>query len=363
MKRTISITATIALILILVGIGVVSRLNGEGKKVYVVAPLTGASANLGKIIKGASDFYLNREDAKFSVSFIDSESSASKALSNLSQALINEKKPIVVSAQSFVSSTIIPFVESKNGFTLSLITIDSPQDDSLKQFQHMGFGINDGIGLIADQIVSNAYNKVHVLYINDDFGIAYKDFLISKIKDVVNDVEVFAMEPVENALRNIVEKAVSGNPDVIVVTGTPTRTYINAFVELKRHGFAGSIYADSAFSIPYVYNSLGENSQDIIFPCTAIDVDVPEDIAAREFRKECIDAGLPPFWLTFETYETLAVIDRIIENGKAFSHETFEEMSMIQGVTGDIFFIGNGRVHYPMILGTVKAGKIYPLGK
>ena len=362
MKRLGVLITTITLIIVC--IGVVCKFGSNGKQtVYIVAPLTGASANLGKIIKGTTEFYLNREAASFSVSFVDSESSASKALSNLNQALLNENDPIVISAQSFVSSTIIPYVETKKGFSLSLITIDSQQYNALKRFQHMGYSISDGIGLIADEIVSNKIEKVGVLYINDDFGIAYKDFLVSKIKDSVTNIKMFAMEPVEKALRNIVEKAISGNPDVIVVTGTPTLTFINAFVELKRYGYNGRIFADAAFSIPYVYNSLGKDAEGILFPCTATDVDVPEDRDARKFREDCIAAGLPPFWLTFETYETLKMIDKIIKEGAAFSQEVFEKMVMVDGVTGKFFFVGKGRIHYPMILGEVSDGKIYPKGK
>lgn len=363
MKRKIIWIVVITIILgIIFGVSLLSKNNisADKKKVYAVLPLTGSTANVGQNAKKAIDVYLKlHKESKIDVVFLDAESSASKALSSIAQATVRDQNPIVLTVFSFLSNSIIAPIEEKNGFTFGMVTINvnSSHVKNSKAYQRICWGIPDVVLPLCDYIKAREVSNLAIIYLDDEYGVGHKDGLKEAFQSrgghVVKE-EPFSLSSTD--VRDSINKIVASKPDAIFVSGIASTAYINVLKTLLSVRYGGEIVTDTAFSNPYVPESLGKDAEKITFVCAASDIIDCND--ATDFVHMCQMNDLKPYYVTAQVFDAMSIIDFIIGSQLDFSQNTLNRMKDFSGVTHELKILPHGECSYPCKVVRIVDGRV-----
>ena len=336
--------------------------QSEKSKVYALLPLTGAISEEGKSIKKAMDVYMRTEKKlPFEVVYVDSESSPSKAISSLTQAIRNDKNPTVVSFALFISNSIAPVVQKQNGFTLSMGTIESEALEKLDSIQRISHGALDSTVPVAEY-AAKRYKKISIIYSNEDYGFHGKEVfkkVISRNKSIAVKEFNYATDSIN--VREIVMKAIADNAGSIFVVGLPSTAYINIFRELRRQNYEGDILVDMAFASPFVYNTLGKDADSIITPCFDSELVSPTTQSGRDFKKFCASNNIPANFLSVQTFDTMNIIKHAFDNNIPLNRAWFLSLKKWNSVAGSLEFLDKGNCKYSCPLAVFRDGKFHAL--
>lgn len=369
MKRKYFLAAVFSAVLIVVMIclfnsGVSHK--AHKKTVYAVLPLTGSTSELGQMVRKSIDMYVaNNTNMAYEIIVVDAESSPQKAVSAIQQKIVGDAQPVVITTFSYLSNAIISPVDQRNGFTFAVATysINQRMTNGSAAYQRVSASTKDIIRPIADY--AKKFDKILVIHSDDEYAMnCKKEFenFTGLNKIMKSDAQTFSIKNPD--VREIVTRALRANPDAVYVTATASMAYINVFKELFASGYKGEILTDIAFSNPFVYQALDGAAEGVIFTCTKADVEfdskttIPRSQYMTNFIEQCHKAGLPPYMITVQTYDTLALIDSILKKGKIFTQNSIVEMSPFASVAGNVVFSEGGNSSYPCELVVVRGKRI-----
>ena len=363
-KKAISVLLC-GIILSLVALVLISNSSAgksDSKKVYVLLPLTGAISEEGKSLKKAIDVYVKTEKKlPFEISYIDSESSPSKAISSLTQAIQNDKNPIIVSFALFITNSVAPIVQQRNGFCFSMGTIESETLEKWSCIQRISHGALDSTVPIAEY-AAGKYSKTTIIYSNEDYGFHGKEvFKKAVLRSKGNPGKEFSYIPGDSNVREIVMKAVAENTDSIFVVGLPSMAYINIFKELRRQKYKGDILVDMAFASPFVYNALGSNANNIITPCFDSELVLPQTKRGAVFKRFCAANDIPANFLTVQAFDTMNIIKYVTEKKIPLTRNCFLNIKNWESVSGNLEFLDKGNCKYSCPLAVFRDGQFHAL--
>ena len=167
------------LVIIFLGVFILTRREVKNDKkhtIYAVLPLSGAAAELGNNTKNAIDMYLSENNESIiTIQYIDSESSPSKAISALNQALIGVEKPIVITEVASISNALIPVVNDHNGFCINLCTVSITNENKTKynSYQRYSLGIVYAAKPLVEYI-NKKYSSICIIHSNDEYGLHHR---------------------------------------------------------------------------------------------------------------------------------------------------------------------------------------------
>ena len=347
MRSKIFIGVLIAIVL--VGIIFFSRIGNSGgqKNVYAVLPLTGASSELGKTIKQAMDLYFGMNPkSSVNIVYVDSGSSPEKAATALSQKIVNEDNPLVVTALSSVSAAVIPIVNQKSGFTFAILTSKVEKNDVNKSYLRFDVAVADIVTPNVKYMKAEKIDSASILFTNDEYGLTtaneYKKQLHGMNASIVK-MAPFSLTDLN--VREVVSRILSDNPKAIVVCGNATPSYINVFKELQAQRYSGIIFADLGFTNPFVYKSVGDICRHVVVSCTRA-VLTNKIGEGKQYMLECMRSGIPCNQTTVAPYDVLSMIEGLLKRGESLSDKLFLNMEHYQGVSDTIKFIGDGECSY-----------------
>ncbi len=365
MKKSLTLLASVLiLVLVIVSIHNLRQVRNNSNvnvDVYAVLPLTGPIAQLGKTIQSSMKMYLDEHpQSKLNVIFVDSASAPDKALSALSAKTISKNRILVISALSSVSSTLIPFISQKDGFIFPILTVALSESDEAICYQRFSMGTRDVVDPIA-LFAKDHYNKVSVLYANEDYGLRNKSRFIQQYTESTNAegkiLSETAFDLQDKNFREIVSRVVAQDPNAIYVTGNGTATYINVIKAIAESGYKGQILADASFSNPFVYDALGAIAERVLFSCANSDLSHPNNEEALQFQTNCRKHGVIPYATTSNAYDVLGFIDMLISQGESISAKTIDSLGEYVGAD-HIRFIGHGDCEYTCKLAVIANGEI-----
>lgn len=362
MRSKIFIGALIAIVI--VGIVFLARKGNttDQKNVYAVLPLTGQSAEMGKTAMATIDMFMREHTScSFKLSVFDSESNPSKAISVIRQAIAAKGTPEAIMVfPAYISSAVIPTITEQETFVLA--PTSRIPDNSKTREQTNYQTINPLVPDIIEPLVkysAGKFDKIAILYCNEEYGLANEEYFRESIKK--HNPKTIILERsysiVEDSARDIVSKIVSWHPDAILVSGTPTRTFINMFREIANVGYDGAVLSDPAFSCPFVLSALGNAAEGVIFTCTSADFSDGKVNNGHVFREHCIQNNIVPFYVPVQIYDTMNIIDSFCRNNVAFNRDSLIK-SDYKGCADPIKFLDTGDCSYPYYLATVKQLKV-----
>ena len=332
--------------------------SNNKKNVYAVLPLTGFASHVGQTEKKTLELWKElHPDYSFNLKIIDSESTPSKALSALQQALLNEENPVIITSNSMFSYNFIPLVEERKGFEFMIVTFEK-QNFQNNYFLRMSEKNTDSLTPVIDY--AKRYKDIYAFYTNEEFGknsVNFLSELLSKQGQTLTDS--IPIETTQRDLRIEALKAINGKADAVFVLGFGCIGYSNIIRELQEQGFTGDILTGTATADPAVFSLIDTQNGRVIFP----DKDMPMNDGKHSAIIDALQQKLNarPFYVSFETWDTLDLIDWTIKNNKPFSQKTYSDLGKWKGVAGDIKFGNDGNVGYQFHLATFKNGKIVPV--
>lgn len=358
-KWLLFVGVAIALVIVIVSLTHRANPNPETRRVFAVLPLTGASSGLGQNAKAAIQMFVQSSNNKIGldVEYIDSESQPSKAVSALRSKIAGKEKPIVISAPTYISNTLIPLVEENGGFLVAFATyLTNNNNKNDAPFQTVTTSEQDLIIPTVGYAKRN-FGTVSIICANEDYGINNRAIFKSMFADASHRIlRECEYKNNDETLRDMVAKVVSDKPEAIFVAGTPTPTYISVFKYIKQAGYAGVIMADGGFSSPFVLKALGKDAEGIVLSVQRIDLN--DENGNEAFRDECQANQVVPYYLISEAYNAIKVVHDVYSSGMEFSRESLIKLNPYDGCADKLEFRKNGWSVYKTYLAQIQNGKV-----
>lgn len=353
----------VAIALVIVIASLTHRVNPtpDKQRVFAVLPLSGAAAELGNTIKSAIDMYiLENQKSILSIQYIDSESSPSKAISGLNQALIGVEKPIVITAVASTSNALIPVVDDHKGFCINLCTVSITPENKAKynSYQRYSLGIVDAAKPLVEYI-NNKYSSICIIHSNDEYGMSFYSEFQKKINATVSDVTC-SVTPQD--MRDVTTKAMATQPEAVLIAGTPTANYRNAVRELRKIGYKGDVLADMSFVNPFIYKNIADAAEGVVTVCSDADITGDHDTWGSAFVEKCIRHSITPYFNTMQSYESIYLIEKIVVETKDLSQDAFARLADLP-FADSVVFPGDGEVFFNLFLAKVQNGSLVRLGQ
>lgn len=322
--------------------------NDIQQNVFVVLPLTGYLSSVGQTGKLAVEAYFHENpETHLKVNYVDTCSDTAKGLSALAQQSINEDKPIVISIFSIFSKVIVPYIDSRGGFSFPVSTLDLDVFKTCNRFQRVSNSVSDLIDPVICYLKNNSKN-VFVIYANDDYGLANKAYFLNNYKGDILGSEGYLTS--DKNMRELVQKAIGYNPDAIFVTGTASVPYINIFKDLRDVGYNGIICTDAAFSTPFVKDNLGEKSNGIIF--TTNSSLLKNHPSFDMFKRN----GVSPYFLSVQIFDALSLLDDCVSKQIELDQTYFTSIKEFEGCADKVLFFPKGNSYYEFITAKFENG-------
>ena len=337
----------------------VCRNSSDKKTVYAIYPMSGAFAEGGKNAQLITEMYFrDNPDSRISVKYVDSESNPTKAVTAINQAIVSDDNPLAISVITSVGASCIPALLNKNGFAIAVCSLRTKQFDHFSNYQFLSYSVEDVVGLPA-QYLSRICNSCVVIYSGEEYGLSGATAFKKKFEDFGKNVlGMVAYMSGESSTREVVEKALAFGADSIFVVGVTTAGYLNIFRDIRSRGFKGKIASDIVFSSPFIYQTLGDVADGVVFVCCDCDLAEPKTKEGRSFRNACLLNNIIPYYGLVEIYDALLVADLFVQEHRSFSQADFLSLGEFQGCLGRVKCSVMGEAKYSFCLGTVVDGKI-----
>lgn len=334
-------------------------------RVLALFPMTGPGASLGVYLEQgallAKDEIEKKHSGKLVVDLqiLDSKGRAAEAVSALQAALAQQKPHAIITSLSPVSRAIKPIVE-KEGI-LTLITMTTMQDIA-RGTKHMA-RVYANAGDFAAPLAGHTkkhFGKVHVLYMQDEFGQSMYEAYAAALKGSPVTVSAGTYEMLQKDTRPLVARAVEERPDAVYVIGYGP-AYLATIRYLRELAPAMPLLADSTFSDPANRAALGDAAEGAVFSGTENELTQSALQSAVAF-KESFSARFnrPAYGPAIFTYDALTLVsDLAWKKGKvvAPTKKDVLKKSPVNGVLGQIRIDKDGESSFAMKLMKVENGQ------
>jgi len=319
-------------------------------KLIGLFPMTGPGASLGEYlyngvelaIEDTKKYFQNKLSVESET--IDSKNQPAAGISALQAALAKNRPDALISGLSSVSKAIIPIVEQQGITTIVTTTALSNLPQGTNNVVRVYPTSDDFVEPVAKYMIAK-FNKMAILYINDDFGKRNQEVFISLIKASNKNLtssESFELTQTES--RSLIAKVLSTSPDAIFVTGYGP-AFINIFKQLKEAKKDIPIFSEIGFANPTVLNALGNDADGIIFAGTEMELSEPTLPSVIKFKSAYKSRfGQDPYQVAGFAYDSVMLL------AEAFKKNNFEKLnktsiislSPFDGVMGTINFDSEG---------------------
>lgn len=335
-------------------------------RVLALFPMTGPGASLGAYLEQGA--MLAKEEIEkqhggqleVDLQILDSKGKAAEAVGALQTALARQKPHAIITSLSPVSRAIKPVVE-KEGI-LTLVTMTTMQDIA-RDTKHM-VRVYANAGDFAAPVAAHAkkhFGKVHVLYMQDEFGQSMYEAYAAALKGSAVTVTSGTYEMMQKDTRPLVARAVEEKPDAVYVIGYGP-AYIATFRYLRELAPGMPVLADSTFSDPANLAALGNAADGTVFSGTENELTQGTLPSANAFKAAFLARyNRPAYGPAIFTYDALTLIrDVSWKKGKvsAPAKKDVLKRSPVKGVLGPIRIDREGESSFSTQLMKVENGRI-----
>lgn len=311
-------------------------------KIAAIIDLTGHYSQFGEEAKNAMDM-IKLENSNLQITYYDCQSSSNSADSILNYIISTNEKPAIVTLTSWVSNDLAKKI-ADNGMLQFPIGAAAFNYADLKSSVKMTEGVDEEGAYLLNLL--NTYNRVAVMYFNNDYGISWNSKLQAGLSGKIVATEEYTDTQTDytSELTNIKEQ----NPDVIVLISTKeaatiakqARTLgINAQLTGTRPILTGLLLAEEA-------------CDGLIFTYPKIDYSIS---FFSEFKQKY---SYKPGSFTAESYDLVNILLKAQDNNKQKPTEIFNWLAntTYKGGLGAITFDSLCRANYSFTYMKVKNG-------
>ena len=187
-----------------------------------------------------------------------------------------EKARVVVTMASGVCMALKPLAEQDGVLLFANATHPAITDGARFTLRHSQTADQEAKAILDAILKGNPQSGVAIVYENDDYGSAFARAVRQSLEAA--SVKLLAEAPYDRGAdaRVLAQKAMTGNPDAVVVLGIGKDLGL-VISRLREYGFAGQIYAGIGFIVvPGAVEAAGEHANGVMHTEFDFDVESPE---------------------------------------------------------------------------------------
>lgn len=321
----------------------------------VILPLTGNAAIYGKDLKNGIDLAFEQSDLKDNISLIyEDDAGDTKTGVNAINSLINKNVDIVIGGiMSSVASAILPIINSKKILLLSpkatSLSLSKPNDYFFRIWPSDAYDGNIMANFLFDSL---KLRKVAVFYVNLDYGVGIKEIFENRFRELGG--KIVYSEGYDNDrsdFRTSILKIKESKPDAIFLPAY----FKEAVLILKQMNEIGCnfvILGTSGFYELDVKNAAAALAEKCYFTYPLFSPTSNNKNVIEFVEKFKTKYGETPNAFSahgYDSFKTLELAIKYLQNNNkpitsAGIKEYFENIKVINGVTGEFHFDINGDV-------------------
>jgi branched-chain amino acid transport system substrate-binding protein len=359
-------------VVILIGIVVVILIvlffdktkNSGAFEIGLIAPLSGDLAYFGEDFKNGAELAvqeINETGGNFKIIIEDSQFDPKVAVSAYQKMNLTNNLETVVVFGNGSDEAILPVAEKNEDVVISTFSTASgfPSKSDLA-FRYFTNADTDA-PVVAKYAVENLkLKKIAILYVQDSFGIDYKNVFSDKFKSAGGQVVASeVIQYTENSYRTEILKLIKNNPEAIYIVAQDYQV-VTAIKETKELGYKGKIISVGTIatnrSITQAQGLL-EGVYTTAF-CT--------DGTPEEFREKFIKKyNFEPGFMAELGYDTVRIISEASKEGTVQnSKKISKNLSSIKDFMtnqGKVSSDSEGEIIIPVCPKVIKDDKIFNL--
>lgn len=302
------------LITLSVLIGISNAADSSVLRIGSLLPLTGPAAPMGEEMqKGqllAKEFWNSNRDKyktpQIELTIEDSKSSPKDAVTGYMK-LRSQNISIITANLSSICLALIPKVKAED--VLFFADAAHPaitQQPNPKIYRNSSTSELEAIE-IAKTIKGKGVKKLSVLYVNDEYGVAFNKELHSQLANVMIDDVAFDAKAAE--FRVLAMKAIQSKPDGIIIVGIG-KSIGTLILALREQRFAGDIYANIGYLLTGGREAAGSAGKGIYYTRMKVPVSVAGKWAESEYKKRFGNQMTSEAMLEFNTISLIVVASK-----------------------------------------------------
>jgi len=348
MKRKTSIAVLSILLVALIVILLVSftgnTVKSESIKIGVFTPLTGDAAIYGQAMKDGLDLAaqeINEQgllNMQIELIYEDTHLDSKEAVTAMNKFINIDKVDFVIAAEgSGATSAAVPLADQTR--TLTIIGIAS--SPTLREAGDYVFRVIPSDAYQAVEIANLAKEldsgSAGILYVNDAFGIGFKDAFTESFSEKVYS-ETF--EASDSDFRSQLTKLKAKDPEVLVVVAR--KEFPNILKQIKEYGIESQVIGSVELNDESLVEAAGSAAEGVLVPFYAEQTDYMNYNTKfqQRYSKE-------PSLFSDYGFDALTVLAKAVENADSIESEKVKNelyRTVYYGATGVVQFDNYGEV-------------------
>ena len=333
-------------------------LQESGKRnIYALLPLTGMYASAGQEMNELVQNYMKeRPDSKIQIIPIDSQSDATKAITAVQQATLNEEHPIILTSETASVNGLMPLLKERDGFMVIFGGIAYPE--KFTNFQRVTYSSKDAVKPQIEYMNKKGLNDTVLLYSFNDYGnIVANEFRNEYTKSGGKILGEYSFVPSDPDIRIMILKVLRDNPSSVFISSVYCIALQNIIKELRSQGYKGTILADPLSSQPYFLKQMGDAIDGMVFLSPDYE-HYQNSLSGKVIEQFKKNKDLNPSVFAISLLDTVQAIDEITKNNWEISRDTFvNKLKHINSAE----FVKDGNAQYKFRLTTTKHGELVPV--
>jgi len=342
--------------------------DGKTFRVGIILPLSGNAAFYGERTQYGIEIAREKiakefPDLDIVVYYGDSAYVPKEGLSAYKQLKDTKEIDAVITAASHVSLAIKPSVE-EDGILQMAIFSSAGDYSSLNDLSFRTSTRNEiETEAVAELIRNKGYKRIEIIYINNDFGISFKNamkkILISQDIDILSE-EAIALDTTD--YRTILAKMQNEEPDAIFMVGLASQ-YSEIIKQAHELGIETQFLTMRSAEDPILIRNAGELANGLIytypFDATSQTKEIRE--FSNSFEKKY--GTIPDAYAAegYEGFRLVAYAFEVCSKDYLCVKNYLTNLKDYDSVLGKLSFDENGDVYYDFFVKTVRNGEFVRL--
>jgi branched-chain amino acid transport system substrate-binding protein len=342
----------------------------ETIKIGAILPLTGNASLIGEWVKNGIDLAVEEVNSsggvngkKIEIIYGDSKNDPKEGISVFNQIFSIYKLPVIISAMTGVTNSLIPLAD-KNRIVLFATTVSAPgvADKSPWVFRLFITADIDAKTMAEFALNKLKIKKLGVIYVNDEMGLSFSKIFSTTIEK--GGATIIFNEAFDKGLsdfRNLALKIKKFDVEAIYIVGYENNLGVLP-KQLREMNINARFLSIGTISQPNVFSQAGKFLDGTYFTTVEFTSAAPKTEVAKKFVNFYkIKYGKEPNYFSAFSYDTIMLIVTAIKRSGYNAQKIQKELLNIKdfdGVCGKITIKSNGDAEFPMVVKTIKNGRI-----
>ncbi|MDO8803317.1 MAG: ABC transporter substrate-binding protein [Elusimicrobiota bacterium] len=343
------------------GFGLAVAAENKKTTLHILAllPLTGPGKSLGEFLQNGIEMgrveagKRTRGAVTVEVEYHDSKNQPQEGVSALQAALAKSRPDAVIAAMSSVAKAVLPVLEEQGILTIVTTTALTDLPKGTKHVIRVYPTSRDYVESVAKH-VAKKFQRVAILYVNDDFGQSNQKVFASIVKDagkVLAASEPFGLQQAD--ARPAIERVLAAKPEAVFVTGYGP-AFVTVFKQLRELKGDLPIFTEIGFANPTILAELGQSADGITFNGTALELMASGNKSSEKFRKQYrAQFKNDPYMVAGFAYDSVLMLAEAALKAKPMGKPDKPgviALSPFNGAMGTILLDGEGECSVPLML-------------